>query len=209
MMIARKFGPYVLLLVGVSASLRAAEIGRPPIVGVAHISLKTNDMAGAEQFYGHTLGYESFEAPKPEAGTSVRFFKVNDHQYIEILPDLKSDEQDRLDHIAFETEDAPKLQLYLAGHNVKVPSKVDRDSEGNLSFRMKDPENHEIEFVQYVKGSVQARQFGKLLPSTRISKRMIHVGLIIHDREAVDAFYRDILGFQVMWYGGKTEERVD
>jgi hypothetical protein len=38
---------------------------------------------------------------------------------------------------------------------------------------------------------------------------MIHAGLIIYDRAAVDAFYRGILGFQVMWYGGKTEDRVD
>jgi catechol 2,3-dioxygenase-like lactoylglutathione lyase family enzyme len=60
-----------------------------------------------------------------------------------------------------------------------------------------------------MKGSVQMRHFGKLLPESRIAKRMIHVGVIIHDRTAADAFYRDILGFQVMWYGGRTEDRVD
>jgi len=191
------------------ANSHAANDNRPAIVGVAHIALKTSDISAAQQFYGHTLGYESFGAPKAEAGPSVQFFKVNDHQYIEILPGLASDEQDRLDHIAFETEDARKLQRYLASRKVEVPSVVEPDSEGNLSFRLKDPENHEIEFVQYVKGSVQARQFGKLLPDSRIAKRMIHVGQIVHDRAAVDALYRDILGFQVMWYGGKTEERVD
>src|SRR5436305_9712028 len=158
-----------LLSLIVVARLHAADDSRPAIVGVAHIALETNDMTAAQQFYGHVLGYESFQAPKSEAGPSVQFFKVNDHQYIEVLPDLKSEEQDRVDHIAFETEDAPKLQRYLASRNVKVPSAVERDSEGNLSFRMKDPEGHEIEFVQYVKGSVQARQFGKLLPDSRVA----------------------------------------
>ncbi|MFL6450610.1 MAG: VOC family protein [Bryobacteraceae bacterium] len=193
----------------IAAALYGADDARPPIVGVAHIALQTNDAAASEQFYHHVLGYASFQAPKPEAGPSVKFFKVNDHQYIEILPDLKSDEQDRLVHIAFETKDAAKLLRYLAGRNVKVPATVAHDSEGNLSFRMKDPENHEIEFVQYMPGSVQTRQLGKLLPDSRLSKRIIHVGLIIHDRAASDAFYRDILGFQVMWSGGRTEDRVD
>ncbi len=200
---------YILFGLALSGSSYAADNSRPPIVGVAHVALETNDMDASKQFYGHILGYAAFEAPKPEAGPSVQFFKINDHQYIEILPDLKSDEQDRLVHIAFETEDARKLLRYLAGHNVTVPAAVEHDSEGNLSFRMKDPEDHEIEFVQYMRGSVQSRQFGKLLPDTRVSKRMIHAGLIIHDRAAVDKLYHDVLGFQVMWYGGRTEDRVD
>ena len=200
---------FAALTVGGRALYSAAGSDRPPIIGVAHVALRTNDLAAAQKFYGDTLGYQSFEAPKPEAGSSVRFFKINDHQYIEILPHLQSDEQDRLVHIAFETKDARKLRQYLADHNAKVPANIDRDAEGNLSFRLKDPEDHEIEFVEYVRGSVQMKHFGKLLPDSRVSKRMIHAGLIIHDRAAVDAFYRDILGFQVMWYGGKTEDRVD
>jgi len=147
--------------------------------------------------------------PTSEAGPAAQFFKINDHQYIEIIPGLKSDDQDRLVHLAFETEDAPKLLRYLASRNITVPATVEHDSEGNLSFRMNDPQGHDIEFVQYVRGSVQGRQFGKLLPDTRVSTRMIHAGLIIHDRAAVDKLYRDVLGFQVMWYGGKTEDRVD
>jgi catechol 2,3-dioxygenase-like lactoylglutathione lyase family enzyme len=189
--------------------LYGAGDGRPPIVGVAHVVLRTNDLAAAQKFYGDILGFEHFEAPKPEAGSSVRFFKINDHQYIEILPNLESEDQDRLVHIAFETRDARQLRQYLANHNAKVPETLERDSEGNLSFRLKDPEDHEIEFVEYVRGSVQMKHFGKLLPDSRVAKRMIHAGQIIHNRAAADAFYRDVLGFQVMWYGGKTEDRVD
>jgi lactoylglutathione lyase len=187
----------------------AVDSVRPRIAGVAHVALRTNDLAAAQKFYGDILGFQHFEAPRPEAGSSVRFFKINDHQYVEILPDLQSDAEDRLVHIAFETDDAEKLRRYLAHRNTKVPADLARDSEGNLSFRVSDPEGHEIEFVQYLRGSVQMKHFGKLLPDSRIAKRMIHAGLIIHDRAAADAFYRDTLGFQVMWYGGKTEDRVD
>jgi len=189
--------------------LYGADNGRPPIVGVAHVALRTSDIVAARKFYGEILGFENFKAPKAEAGSAVRSFKVNDHQYIQILPDLKSDAEDRLVHIAFETTDARKLRQYLANHNAKVPDKLQPDSEGNLSFRLKDPEDHEVEFVQYLRGSVQMRHSGKLLPDSRVAKRMIHAGVIIHDRAAADTFYRDTLGFQVMWYGGKTEDRVD
>lgn len=203
------FGACLLLASIPGGILCGADEGRPPIVGVAHIALRTNNPATAQKFYGDILGFQSFEAPNPEAGSSVRFFKVNDHQYIEILPDLKSDEQDRLVHIAFETKDTGKLLQYLASHNAKVPARAERDSEGNLSFRLRDPEDHEIEFVQYMRGSVQMKHFGKLLPDSRVAKRIIHTGVIIHDRAAADAFYRDTLGFPLMWYGGKTEDRVD
>jgi catechol 2,3-dioxygenase-like lactoylglutathione lyase family enzyme len=38
---------------------------------------------------------------------------------------------------------------------------------------------------------------------------MIHVGVTVRDRAAADRFYKDILGFQVMWYGGMADDRVD
>ena len=40
-----------------------ATVKRPPILGVAHIALKTNDIAAARAFYGHDLG---FEEPFPD-----------------------------------------------------------------------------------------------------------------------------------------------
>ena len=53
-----------------------------------------------------------------------------------------------------------------------------------------------------VPGSLHSRNFGKFLPDTRISTRMIHVGVVVKDRTAADRFYRDILGFKLQWQGG-------
>lgn len=44
-------------------------VKRPPILGVAHIALKTNDIAAARAFYGQYLG---FQEPFPDR-TGVRF----------------------------------------------------------------------------------------------------------------------------------------
>src|SRR5690348_10625492 len=82
---------------------KGAAVQRPPIVGVAHIGLKTDDLEKSRQFYGHDLGYQepfTVDNPKPPGGLMLTYFKVNDHQYIEVFPNLKSPTEDRLSHIA-------------------------------------------------------------------------------------------------------------
>jgi lactoylglutathione lyase len=183
---------------------------RPPIIGISHIGLKTSDLAAAREFYGHTLGFqEAFTLDKPGGGLLLTNFKVNDHQYIQIFPGLASPTEDRLSHIAFETTDARALRDYLAAHGVAVPAALKPAPDGNLNFMVKDPDGHSVEFVEYLPGSLTRRNFGKFLPDTRISEHMIHVGVTIRDRAAADRFYKDILGFQSIWYGGMTDDRVD
>jgi catechol 2,3-dioxygenase-like lactoylglutathione lyase family enzyme len=171
---------------------------RPPIVGVAHIALETNDMLAAEAFYGKGLGF---------AELTMGRFKVNDHQYIQVWPNLESANQDRLDHIAFETTNVKQLHAYLHAHKVPVPG-LKKDADGDLSFMVADPDHHNVEFVQYVKGSLQSRNLGKLMPATRVSERIIHVGVTVADRAAADRFYKDILGFKMTWFGGPTDDTV-
>jgi catechol 2,3-dioxygenase-like lactoylglutathione lyase family enzyme len=187
-----------------------AQTTRPPIVGVAHIGLRTNDLAAARNFYGHVLGFaEPFQLDKPAGGLMLTYFKVNDHQYIEIFPELTSETQDRLSHVAFETTDIKQLRDYLAGRGVSVPAAVSNGRDGNLNMMIKDPEGHNVEFVQYMPGSLHSKDFGKDLPDTRVSERIIHVGFTVQDRAAEDAFWRDILGFHDIWHGGMKDDRTD
>jgi catechol 2,3-dioxygenase-like lactoylglutathione lyase family enzyme len=179
------------------------DVKRPPILGVAHIALKTNDMAAARDFYGHYLGFEALAS-----ATHGTMFKVNDHQYIDVAATLTGDE-DRLDHIAFETADAHQLREYLAARGMKVPAAVEPDPDGDYSFTVEDPEGHRIEFVEYRKGSLVSRNFGKSLPTTRISERIIHGGFTIQDADAADRFYAAILGFKNTWHGGMTDTKTD
>ena len=183
---------------------------RPPIVGIAHIAIKTDNLAVARKFYEETLGYqEMVTADKPAGDLTPTYFKVNDHQYIELFPNLSSPTEDRLSHIAFETTDAQGLRAYLAASGVAVPETLKPGPDGNLSFGVKDPDGHSVEFVEYLPGSLQHRNFGKFLPETRISQHMIHVGVTVLDRAAADHFYKDILGFQLLWYGGMKDDRLD
>ena len=191
----------------------APPVTRPKIVGVAHIGLRTDDLAAARKFYTGVLGFQEpfmLDKPKDEGtGLLLTYFKVNDHQYIELFPELTDPKMDRLSHISFETSDAEQLRAYLAGKGVKVPDKLEPMLDGNRGFDVTDPDGHDVEFVQFMPGSLHSRNFGKFLPNTRISQRIIHVGVVVKDRAAADRFYGDILGFREIWHGGMTDSETD
>lgn len=184
---------------------------RPPIVGVGYIALRTDDMNAARAFYSGALGYDAaFESPAATKGGPARtHFKVNDHQYIDVVPELAGPDQDRLIEIAFETTNAEQLRKYMASKGVKVPAKAGRDADGNTSFAIDDPDGHRVVFIQYLPGSLHGRNFGKHISDRRVSEHMIHVGVIVKDRAAADALYRDVLGFKLQWYGGMKDDRTD
>ncbi|MGH9503459.1 MAG: VOC family protein [Terriglobales bacterium] len=190
-----------------------APVARPAIVGVAHIGLRTDDLAAARKFYTGILGFqEPFsldKAPGEGTGLLLTYFKVNDHQYIEMFPELTDPKMDRLSHISFETTDAEQMRAYLASRGVKVPEKLEPMQDGNRGFDVDDPDGHEVEFVEFRSGSLHSRNFGKFLPDTRISTRIIHVGVVVKDRAAADRFYKDILGFKLQWQGGMKDQDTD
>jgi catechol 2,3-dioxygenase-like lactoylglutathione lyase family enzyme len=202
------FACAVLTVTSTSFLLSQNGVKRPPITGVAHVTLKTNDLVAARRFYGRDLGFSDSLAAPPGIGPAA-WFKVNDHQYLEINEGLRSEDEDRLIEVAFETTDAKAMRDYLAARGVSVPATVGRGWDGNLSFPVNDPEGHRIAFVQYLPDSIPGKQFGLRMPATRISEHMIHAGFLVKDRAAEDRFYRDILGFDEMWHGGKTDTSAD
>ncbi len=188
----------------------AQAVTRPAIVGVAHIGLRTDNLAAARKFYNGVLGLqEPFTVDDPPGKLLLTYFKVNDHQYIEVFPELKDPKQDRLSHISFETTDAEQMRAYLASRGVKVPEKLEPMLDGNRGFDVFDPDGHDVEFVQFMPGSLHTRSFGKFLPDTRISQRIIHVGVVVQDQAKADAFYKDILGFHETWHGGMKDADTD
>jgi len=190
------------------ASALAAE--RPPIIGIANFVVKTDNLEEVRKFYTGVLGYdEVFKHRRPGVAAEIAVFKVNDRQYIEVAQTLVNEADDKLIQIGFETKDARKLRAYLAEKGWAVPAKVGKDSDGNYSFTVKDPEDHTVEFVEYLKGSVHSRNLGKAISPRRISDHMLHVGVHVKSPEAQDKFYKDILGFRFQWKGGPQDDRID
>jgi catechol 2,3-dioxygenase-like lactoylglutathione lyase family enzyme len=190
------------VLLGATLCIGAATVQkRPRLLGVAHMALYVSDIEKTRGFYRDWLGFqEPYDLKNADGSLSMTFFKVNENQYIEIFPGLKP-EQDRLNHIAFQTDDAEALRVYLAARGVKVPDKVNKVRIGNTSFNVKDPEGHTVEITQYEPSGWTRREQGKFLGTNPISKRMMHVGIIIGDAPEASKFYTDVLGLTEFWRG--------
>ena len=215
---SRWLGGFVILAlaVGLAATVRSAPRSaavapkRPPITGISHIGLKTDNLAAARAFYTGVLGLsDAFSLNYPSGKLMLTYFKVNDHQFIEMFPQAKTAKEGYLSHVAFETTNAEQLREYLASKDVKVPDKLPKMLDGNRGFEVTDPDGHTIEFVQLMPGSLHSKDFGKNLSPKRISDHIIHVGFTVRDRAAADKFYKDILGFHEFWQGGMKDNEVN
>jgi len=123
---------------------------RPRILGIAHITFYAHDCRESRAYYGDFLGLQEPYALKNTDGSpSKLFFKINDRQYVQIVPEREAG-TDRLIDVGLETEDAEALRVYLASKAVKVPDRVHRDEIGNAVFDLTDPAGHLIEITQYL-----------------------------------------------------------
>jgi catechol 2,3-dioxygenase-like lactoylglutathione lyase family enzyme len=200
----------VTFVAAASMKSSAAAPRRPGITGVASFAVKVGSLDEARAFYGGVLGLdEAFTIKNPFSGADLTTFKINDGQYVYVAPALTDPSESRLLFVGFETRDAKDLRAYLASKGVEVPAAVSADAEGNLSLFVRDPEGNHVQFIQYRRSSVQGRSRGKFLSPRRLSDHALHVGYRIKDPEKLDAFYKDILGYRLIWKGGNRDDRFD
>jgi len=107
-----------------------------------------------------------------------------------------------MDHVAFTTDNIIALREYLIAKGVKVPA-IQGHADHSLSFAVADPEGHRIEFVERGKAAALAP------PDSAVSRRMIHTGFLVYNRDAEDHFYRELLGFRLYWHGGMKPGETD
>jgi lactoylglutathione lyase len=187
-----------------AALLQAQDAARPHILGVSHIALYASDFEKSRAFYRDFLGLEEpYSLAKPDGSPSMTFFKINERQYIELFPET-APKTDRLSHISLETDNAEGMRVYLASRGVAVPKSVPKGRIGNSNFNIKDPEGHTVEIVQYEPDGWTVRERGKHMPETRVSKNMMHVGIIVTAFDAEMKFYQEVLGFSEIWRGSST-----
>ncbi|MEO7653953.1 MAG: VOC family protein [Bryobacteraceae bacterium] len=193
-----------LLVTSLATSMATAQTPkRPRITGLAHVAFFVSDVPQARAFYKDLLGYgEPFDLKNPDGSLALTFIKINDRQYIELFPE-KERGSDRLNHISLEVEDAEAMRAYLASRGVGVPDRVNRNRIGNVSFSVKDPDGHGVEFTQYLAGGASAREKGRFLEPGRISLHMAHAGILVGALEPAMKFYRDVLGFEDIWRGSR------
>jgi catechol 2,3-dioxygenase-like lactoylglutathione lyase family enzyme len=188
----------LLAALTMSAFAQTHTAERPRILGIDHVSFYTTDADGVKKLYGDVLGLAS--AVPVEAGGALRYLVGKQWVGFSAAPDAKVN--DRMDHVAFATENIVALRRYLIAKGVKTPA-VQGGPDHSLSFTITDPEGHRIEFIERGKGDVPAP------PATAVSHHMIHAGFLVYNRELENHFYREILGFRPYWHGGMKDDVTD
>jgi len=192
-------------LLALASCLSAADA--LPITGLAHIGFMVSDLERARSFYTGVLGYHDIYDLKDPAGkVAMAFFKINDDQCIEISPGLPPNQIIRFTHVALSTSNIEKLHAMLQARGLQIGD-IQTGRDGNRNFGLKDPENHIVEFVQYMPGSMLSQTRGKYLQG-RISRHLYHTGITVAREDIMLAFYRDKLGFTEFWRGGPAGEKT-
>ena len=191
----------VALVIASAPWAAGAKPTRPRVLGISHVAFQVSDLAAARAFYEDFLGYRarSVTAAKAGPGECV-LVPVNDRQYVELQPGLPPGE-DRLDHVALETDDVEAMRRYLASRGIDVPVHSRKDPAGNRSFTVRDPEGHALELVQHLGQGGRARSSPA---ADSVSRRLLHAGILVGDLEEAAKFYGETLGFTEVWRGSST-----
>lgn len=189
-------------IVAIPISLAAQNTSmRPPITGIAKVSVYATDLNKSKQFYETFLGFPQIASNSASARME---FRVSSKQSIEVEP-APNRTTDFLAYIAFATTDLDSMRRYLVSQKVPVDGEIQTQPDGTKFLWVKDPEGHRLQFVQLP-------PHGHLLPVSSttsknapqpISQIILHAGFIVQNRAEEDRFFRDILGFVEGWQGGR------
>jgi catechol 2,3-dioxygenase-like lactoylglutathione lyase family enzyme len=171
---------------------------RPHITGVDHVAFYTTAPDGVRRLYTEVLGLSAGDPIEP--GESSRY--IVGKQWIGFSPAPDPKTTDRMDHVAFATDNIVALRRYLSDKGFR-PSQIQGKADHSLSFTMKDPDGHPIEFVE------RGKEEAPSPPATAVSHHMIHAGFLVYNRSAEDHFYLEILGFRPYWHGGMKDNESD
>ena len=185
----------ICVLMFVLATAVGAPAADVPLLGLAGITFRVSDLDKARRYYHDVLGFpEAFTLKDAAGGIASIFFKVNDYQYVEIVPGLSPGGMNRQVRVVFQSTDLARLRSIYSEAGL-MPTPITKGPDGNPVFRVIGPDNATLDFVEYVPGSQQTLARGRFLDVNRTSTHLQHVGIYTKDRASVVAFYQDKLGF--------------
>jgi catechol 2,3-dioxygenase-like lactoylglutathione lyase family enzyme len=164
------------------------------LTGIAHVALRVNDLQKSREFY-HTLGFEQAFDFTDAGKTSVAYIKVNDRQFIELIPRTDDSQAGGILHTCFETADIESLHKAYLERGLQ-PTDVQKGRAGNILFSIHGPDGQLLEYTQYLAGSLHSLDHGKHLGERRASDHLLEATTPVRDITAERAFYTSKLAFK-------------
>lgn len=176
-----------------------------PLMGIASVTFKVEDLGRARAFYTGVLGLaEAFDLKDHSGRVISAYFKFNDDQYVEIVPTLKPGELNREERVVFQSTDLEKLHSIYQARGLN-PTRIQTGPDGNPVFRVISPEGNNLDFLEYAATSQQGKAQGKFLSPNRVSTHIWHAGIMTKDPAVSGPFYREKLGFTNLRFGTRGE----
>ncbi|WP_263409261.1 VOC family protein [Terriglobus tenax] len=179
------------LLISATTALSAQSV---PMDGFAHVAIRVKDVPAARAFY-EKIGYIQAFTLENKGVLDRSFMKINDDQFIELYPVTEKQPEVGFLHLCFYGSDLDSLHKQYVKDELK-PNELRKAGAGNLLFTMEGPEKQNIEYTQYMPGSLHSNDHGKHL-GTPVSGKLVSVSLAMKDVPAARAFYTEKLRFPV------------
>ena len=183
-----------------AASSHAQSDGAPPppFNGIAHVALRVHDLAASIAFY-EKLGFEQAFDLKKDGVAYESFIKINDQQFIELYPATDKTPDIGFLHLCFEGDDLNAIYDDYISRGL-TPTAVRKAGAGNLLFTMAGPPQasgpQNIEYTQYMEGSLHSNDQGKHLGPNRVATKLIAVALAMKDTAFARDYYINQLHFK-------------
>ena len=167
---------------------------RPKILGIASVHFVASDLPADSNFFRARLsliGDGVMSAVNPKLSTLF----LRSGQTITLSQAPAPPPSSFLVEITLLVDDLDHLRAYLKQNHIAFQELPPSMHLGGPMLSVIDPEGHTLNFVANAPSPITFAG----------SPQIIHAGIIVHDRVAIDHFYKDILGFHVYWEGGKTK----
>lgn len=183
------------------------------LTGIAHIALRVNDFQKSRDFY-QILGFEQAFEFTDNGKISVAYIKVNDRQFIELIPRTSDSQAGGILHTCFEVADIEPLHKAYLARGLQ-PTEPKKARAGNLLFVMHGPDDQLLEYTQYMPESLHSLDHGKHL-GERISTHLLQATTPVRDLAGERAYYTDKLAFKSasqdgneMYIAGSSGDKVE
>ncbi len=195
----------LFILVCLAFSTHGQQPKRPQIRGISQVRILVSNEKQANDFYYGILRTVSPTGTESSPCDWCERAPIGDGVWpIEFDPIHGKPPHNLLKSITFRTDDAKGLHELLKKNRIKVSSL--KIWNGGSGFSATDPEQHRLAFVEGNANSPsESGLSGAYASGGRRWAPMLHAGLIVKDRAAMDKFYRDILGFHLYWSGGMKD----
>ena len=204
----------ILIALIVCASVPIASAQSTDLMGIAHVALRVNDLQKSRDFY-NTLGFEEAFSFTDGGKVSVSYVKVNDRQFIELIPRTSDSQPGGILHVCFEVANIETLHKAYTDEGLQ-PTEPKKARAGNLLFVMHGPDNQLLEYTQYLPESLHSLDHGKHLSARRISFHMLAATTTVKDLAGERAYYTTKLAFtsaggdgDQMYIAGKSGDQLE